>query len=110
MPYSASKFDYLFFDTPCISNTVNDKDEWSEFISEDIKETSQNVSGVENAETETRMMIRFTMIQMMSGAKQLKASPCENNYILFAILKLFYCYHIYFYVILFGKNPILILL
>ena len=37
-----------------ISNTVNDKDEWSEFISEDIKETSQNVSGVENAETEIR--------------------------------------------------------
>ena len=57
-----------------ISNKVNDKDEWSEFISEDIKETSQNVSGVENAETESRkhVMIRLTMIQMMSGAKQLK--------------------------------------
>ena len=37
-----------------ISNTVNNEDEWSEFISEDINETSQNVSSVENIETETR--------------------------------------------------------
>ena len=37
-----------------VSNTVNNEDEWSEFISEDIKETSQNVSSVENVETETR--------------------------------------------------------
>ena len=37
-----------------ISNTVNNEDEWSEFISEDIKETSQNVSSEENVETETR--------------------------------------------------------
>ena len=33
-----------------VSNTVNNEDEWSEFISEDIKETSQNVSSVENVE------------------------------------------------------------
>ena len=37
-----------------ISNTVNNEDEWSEFISEDIKETSQNVSSVESMETKTR--------------------------------------------------------
>ena len=37
-----------------VSKTVNDKDEWSEFISEDIKETSQNVSSVKNVETEKR--------------------------------------------------------
>ena len=37
-----------------ISSAVNNEDEWSEFISEDIKETSQTVSSVENVETETR--------------------------------------------------------
>ena len=37
-----------------ISNTVNNEDEWSEFISEDIKEKSQNVSSVENVEAESR--------------------------------------------------------
>ena len=37
-----------------ISDTVNNEDEWSEFISEDIKETLQNVSSLENVETETR--------------------------------------------------------
>ena len=37
-----------------ISNTVNNEDEWSEFISKDIKETSKNVSSEENVETETR--------------------------------------------------------
>ena len=37
-----------------ISNTVNNENEWSEFISEDINETSQNVSSVQNIETEIR--------------------------------------------------------
>ena len=37
-----------------ISNAVNNEDEWSEFISEDINKTSRNVSSVENIETETR--------------------------------------------------------
>ena len=37
-----------------ISNTVNNENEWSEFISEDIKAKSQNVTSVENVETETR--------------------------------------------------------
>ena len=37
-----------------ISNTVNNENEWSEFISEDIKAKSQNVSSEENVETETR--------------------------------------------------------
>ena len=39
-------------DNYIISNTVNNEDEWSKFISEDINETSQNVSSVENIETE----------------------------------------------------------
>ena len=37
-----------------ISNTANNENEWSEFISEDIKAKSQNVSSEENVETETR--------------------------------------------------------
>ena len=36
-----------------ISNAVNNENEWSEFISEDIKAKSQNVSSEENVETET---------------------------------------------------------
>ena len=42
-----------------LSNTVKNKDEWPEFVSDDIKETSQNLSNdlniqiAENAETET---------------------------------------------------------
>ena len=31
--------------------------------------------------------------------------PLRKELYFIAILKLFYCYHIYFYVILFGKNP-----
>ena len=61
-----------------LSNTVNnkDEDEWPEFISDDIKETSQNLSNdlniqiVENAETETPNDT-IDNVQMMSGAKQL---------------------------------------
>ena len=37
-----------------ISSAVNNEVEWSEFISEDIKERSQTVSSVQNVETETR--------------------------------------------------------
>ena len=37
-----------------ISNTVNNENEWSEFISEDIKAKSENVPSEENVETETR--------------------------------------------------------
>ena len=37
-----------------ISNTVNNEDEWSEFISEDINDTLQNVSSADKVETEAR--------------------------------------------------------
>ena len=37
-----------------ISKTVNNEDKWSEFISEDIKETLQKVSSADNVETEAR--------------------------------------------------------
>ncbi len=53
----------------------NNEDEWSEFISKDRKEISENISINLNAqsqeEVEPTNAIRLTMIQMMNGAKQL---------------------------------------
>ncbi len=54
----------------------NNEDEWSEFISKDRKETSENLSINLSAHSQgleklSRQMQVMRMIQMMSGAKQL---------------------------------------